>query len=84
MFEQITLVDAVKWVALVFAAGFIGFFGKNLGRAVISLFHREMESTPPVPLQQGSAPAAGPSEDELKIIKKAIKAKAKTEKKLGK
>jgi hypothetical protein len=84
MFEQITLADAMKWIVLVFAAGFIGFFGKHLGRAVISLFHRDKASTPPEPIQQGSSPAAGPFENELKIIKKAMKAKAKAEKKLGK
>lgn len=45
MFEQISAQDILKWVALVFLAGFIGFFGKYLGKLVISLFQRKREDT---------------------------------------
>ncbi len=41
MFEQISTPEILKWVILVFIAGFIGFFGKYLGRVVISLFQRK-------------------------------------------
>lgn len=86
MFEQISATDVLKWTALVFAAGFIGFFGKYLGRWVLSLFHREKAEVPPPagsPVK-GVAPEGKPSEGELKILKKALKAKAKAEKKIGK
>ena len=40
MLDQMDAFDIVKWVFIVFAAGFIGFFGKYLGKAVISAFQK--------------------------------------------
>ena len=55
MFEQISTAEILKWVALVFLAGFIGFFGKFLGKVVISLFQRKREDTPHTPPVPGRA-----------------------------
>lgn len=85
MFEQVNLPESVKWAILVFAAGFFGFFGKYLGRVVLSLFHREKEAAPPSPGRP--SPERKPSSgwvQEGKILKKAAKAHAKAQKKLGK
>ena len=35
MFEQFGTGDILKWVILVFFAGFVGFFGKYLGKVVL-------------------------------------------------
>jgi len=85
MFEQVNLPESVKWAILVFAAGFFGFFGKYLGRVVLSLFHREKEAAPPSPGRPSPErePSSGRVQEE-KIFKKTAKAHAKAQKKLGK
>jgi len=97
MFEQISSLEILKWVALVFLAGFIGFFGKYLGRVVISIFEKKHDDSP-FPGQAARPDAAdaqvkpGGSErvessvsrDEQKLVKKALKAEAKAKKKLDK
>jgi hypothetical protein len=40
MDEHGLFLESLKWIALVFAAGFVGFFGKFLGKILISFFHR--------------------------------------------
>lgn len=40
MDEHGLFLESLKWIALVFAAGFVGFFGKFLGKILISIFHR--------------------------------------------
>lgn len=35
-----TFIDILKWVAVVFLAGFIGFFGKYLGRIIVAKFSK--------------------------------------------
>lgn len=84
MFEQVNLPETLKWAILVFAAGFFGFFGKYLGRVVLSLFHREKDAAAPSPGRP--APERKPSSgqvQEVKILKKAAKAHAKAQKKRG-
>ena len=38
--------EALKWTALVFLAGFVGYFGKYIGIKIISRFHKD-EAPPP-------------------------------------
>ena len=47
MFEHISVSEAVQWIALVFLAGFIGFFGKSLGRSILSIFHKDSAKESP-------------------------------------
>ena len=47
MFEHISSQEILKWASLVFLAGFIGFFGKYLGRVVLSLFQKKKDSHTP-------------------------------------
>lgn len=35
-----TIVSILKWVALVFAAGLIGYFGKHVGKTIIARFSK--------------------------------------------
>lgn len=100
MLDHANATEALKWAALVFGAGFIGFFGKSLARAVVSVFQKKKEDSPRALISSGDpassykllpGAAHGPKEtesrrakDEEKIAKKALKAKKKAAKKQGK
>ena len=99
MFENVSAAEVIQWSALIFAAGFIGFFGKSFGRTVLSFFQKKKEvgseaSGPParVPTSGEGLPSGleksldlggKPSKDEQKLIKKAVKAQEKARKKQG-
>jgi hypothetical protein len=98
MLEQMSAWEIAKWAALVFAAGFIGFFGKSLGRALLALFQKKEAAPPetqgapkdavspgqglPPAVESGRDPRASLSKDEQKLRKKAMKAEAKARKKM--
>jgi hypothetical protein len=100
MFEHVSAAEVATWAALIFVTGFIGFFGKALGRAILSFFQKKKGDVPAraepsvrvPPSGEGLSPSAGtgfdpgdtPSKDNQKLIKKAIKAQTKAQKKLGK
>lgn len=100
MFEHVSASEIAKWMALVFAAAFIGFFGKSLGRALLSMYQKKNgpvpESTKPPErisstkqeLSSGTGQVFDsgdkPSKDGQKLIKKAMKAQEKASKKLVK
>ena len=54
MFEQVSMSEIAQWTALVFLAGFIGFFGKSFGRSILSIFHKDSAKESPS-VSQGSA-----------------------------
>jgi len=99
MFENVSAAEVIKWSALVFAAGFIGFFGKSFGRTMLSFFQKKKEAESEALEQHARAPSSGeglssgpekgldpgdkPSGDEQKLIKKAVKAQEKARKKQG-
>jgi hypothetical protein len=68
MFDQISITEIMKWVTLIFLAGFIGFFGKHLGRKVISLFEGEKEGPPPRVSQPGQAINAEDRDIQIKAV----------------
>lgn len=85
MSYQDTVAEILKWAALVFAAGFIGFFGKYLGRLLLDRFRRgkpagRQEAAPGAPV----APAPPAPSREGKLSKKAEKNRLKAEKKQAK
>jgi hypothetical protein len=92
MFEHVSPAEAVTWAALIFVTGFIGFFGKALGRSILSFFQKKKAAMPPQAGPTTHVPPSGealtsqdtPSKDPLKPIKKSMKAQAKAQKKLGK
>jgi len=45
MDEERLILEALKWIVLVFAAGFVGYFGKFLGIQFISWLKRREEKT---------------------------------------
>ena len=78
------LLEILKWVGIVFAAGFVGYFGRYLGMLLIEKMHRRQpplavtaESAKETPLSQDAALEAG----RLKLEKKRAKAGAKRAKK---
>ena len=100
MFEHVSAAEVATWAALIFVTGFIGFFGKALGRALLSFFQKKKDDVPAgagpsvrvPPSGKGFHPVPGmgldpgdtPSKDQQKLIKKSMKAQVKTQKKLGK
>ena len=45
-----TVLEILKWIGLAFAAGFLGYFGKHLGRMFINKFRKpgnQPEQKPP-------------------------------------
>ena len=71
--------DVLKWVALVFVAGFIGYFGKYLAKFLIGRFHKRTVERSSLAL---------PAEDkedtsDYKAEKKRLKIEMKRQKKKG-
>ena len=59
-----TLTEIIKWAAIVFIAGFIGYFGKHLGKIIILKFRKE-------------EPKRSLSKYEYKLEKKRLKSEKK-------
>lgn len=88
---------ALKWTVLVFAAGFVGYFGKYLGIKVISLCKKNGDKNTGLPAEKIDGDQSGISQvhqgqdrvnkkqdkAHLKKIKKLNKAGAKQQKKDG-
>jgi hypothetical protein len=80
--EQV--IEALKWVGIVFLAGFIGYFGRYLSMLLIERFRRKKaEQTSEIKTLQEQPPdtVADHEKDRLKLEKKRIKAQKKAEKK---
>jgi hypothetical protein len=83
MLDQVDALEMLKWTFIVFAAGFIGFFGKYLGKLVISSFQKNKGMDQMTDNQQKTAQEAE-KEQEQKIIKKTMKTQIKALKKKSK
>ena len=76
--------DVLKWIGVVFAAGFIGYFGRYLSMLIIERIHRRKSQQVPsaepareMPVGQDTTP----EEAQLKLEKKRAKIEAKKAKK---
>jgi hypothetical protein len=69
--------DLLKWVGLVFAAGFIGYFGKSLAKKILK--GKSKETTP-----QPSDSQLADEKNQYKLEKKRLKQHQKAEKKAKK
>ena len=82
-----TVTEILKWIGLVFAAGFIGYFGRYLSMLIIErLRKRKAEQAPTATSNKEAAskmPASQdtPERDKLKLEKKRIKLAKKMTKK---
>jgi hypothetical protein len=97
MFEHASATEIATWVALIFLTGFIGFFGKALGRAILLFFQKKKGDVPAGAVPSVRVPPSGeglslstrtgldtgdtPSNDQQKLIKKSMKAQVKAQKK---
>lgn len=69
--------DVLKWIAIVFAAGFIGYFGKYLAKILIGRLHKSKVERSSV-----AQPAEGnKSASDYKAEKKRLKLEIKKQKK---
>jgi hypothetical protein len=100
MFTHVSPTEAAMWAALIFVTGFIGFFGKALGRAILSFFQKNKDDVPSLTGSSARIPQSGegpshsnaedsdqgemPAKDRQKLIKKSMKARVKAQKKTGK
>ena len=72
-------VEVLKWVGIVLAAGFVGYFGRYLAMLVLEKIHRRKGGEQP---REKDAPAASRLEEKnLKLEKKRLKQEAKKAKK---
>lgn len=75
-----TILSILKWIALAFAAGIIGYFGKHLGKIIIARFSKKEKDKSP---QEDRISTTNSKKAELdsKLEKKRIKAEQKKLKK---
>ena len=75
------IAEILKWVFIVFAAGFIGYFGRYLSMLIIEKVRKRRDksasSAEPVTRETSASPAATPEESNLKLEKKRIKLEKK-------
>ncbi len=78
--------EILKWIGIVLAAGFIGYFGRYLAMQIIEKAHKKKSQPPPTP-EPPPAEEAPLSQDimleqsKLKLEKKKAKTEAKKAKK---
>ena len=78
-----TAIEVLKWVGIVFAAGFIGYFGRHLAMVLIEKRRRKKPepAAPKVPPSIPPSPSDVAAATQAKVEKKRAKAEAKKTKK---
>ena len=78
-----TALEVLKWIGIVFAAGFVGYFGRHLAIILIDRMRRKKpESSPPeAPPPTPPSPSDVAVAARAKVDKKRAKAEAKKAKK---
>jgi len=79
-----TVIEVLKWIGIVLAAGFVGYFGRYLAVLLIEKM-RQKKAEPEALSQPAGEPPTSPhaslAEAQLKVEKKRAKAEAKKAKK---
>ena len=75
------VVEILKWMAVVFVAGFIGYFGKYLSKLIISKLHKKKEVAIRLPYEKESKYKYKLEKERLKLEKKKLKLEKKKLKK---
>ena len=75
--------DILKWIGIVLAAGFIGYFGRYLAVMIIERVHRkkEREAVTTAPVLTPETVQLEATKQKAKLAKKRAKARAKRLKK---
>ena len=78
--------DILKWIGIVLAAGFIGYFGRYLAMLILEKVHRRKEQAHAIEAAKETVAQQGSrlEESRLKLEKKKAKQAAKKAKKAGK
>ena len=71
--------DVLKWVALIFVAGFIGYFGKYFAKILIGRLHESRVERSSV----SQSAEDNKSTSDYKVEKKRLKLEMKRQKKTG-
>ena len=80
--DQELILEIIKWVLIVFVAGFIGYFGKYLSKIIIAKFGKKKKQEPQTIVHQYESPEKYKSKAEIEKQKAKIeKKKLKIEKK---
>ena len=81
-----TIIEVLKWIGIVFAAGFVGYFGRHLAMMLIERMRRNKPEspTPEAPQTTPLPPTDVAASAQAKVEKKRAKAEAKRAKKEGK
>ena len=82
---EFDIIETLKWVGLIFAAGFIGYLGKYLGKIILGKVHskgpdaygNKSDTTPASDMSEAGIKA----KYEYKVEKKRLKAEKKRTKK---
>ena len=82
IFGDNLVLDILKWVGIVFVAGFIGYFGRYLGMLIIEKMRKNGPQREPT--IEFISQSDKLEESKLKLEKKKAKAEAKRAKKEGK
>jgi len=85
-FEFGGLLDILKWVGLVLAAGFVGYFGRYLSMLIIGRLRHRKATLSPAEISRGEPPSAARivSVETSAAQAKASKSRLKLEKKTAK
>ncbi len=79
------ILEIIKWVLIVFVAGFIGYFGKHLSKLILAKFSKKQkQETAKTIIHQHESPEkykAKIEKEKLKLEKKRLKALKKSKKK---
>ena len=78
---EIQPLEILKWVGIVLAAGFVGYFGRYLAMLIIEKLHRRREPAPPPEPEKTGVAESQIEESRLKLEKKRLKQAAKKAKK---
>ena len=79
-----TALEVLEWIGIVFAAGFVGYFGRYLGKLLIQRMNRKRKP-PPDTSDKTTAAIEKPTEHDdkdFKLEKKRLKLEKKRAKKL--
>ena len=79
-----TVVEVLKWIGIVLAAGFVGYFGRYLAMRIIDRMQKKKAQSPPTPEPAPETPPTPEVQLEqtrMKVEKKKAKAEAKRAKK---
>ena len=83
---NIDAIEILKWIGIVLAAGFVGYFGRYLAMMIIDRMHKPTPPPSPSsepPQETTPGPEVQLEETRLKLEKKKAKAEAKRLKKAG-